>query len=207
MLIVMARARSITDDPGVQPAIARQGEAQRDVQAVADEAEGIAARVAGMLGVHRGSDLFHGLHELGPVLGALHGKLAEAEAAAEATRAAQRAAQGTPRAAAARATHAEHRSAVRRLRHRIETAVECLRGLSAVFHPVDLATGERVAAPAVGRQLEQLLARLLYAYPFRQPRSHTSSGPRRASRAAMASCRCDTITAAPCRPRCSRRSR
>ena len=133
------------------------------VQAVADEAKGIAACVAGMLEVHRGSDLFHGLHELGPVLGALHSKLAEAEAAAEATREAQRAARGTPQASAARATHSEHRQTVRRLRHRIETATECIRGLSRAFHPVDLATGERVEALAVRRQLEQLLARMLYA--------------------------------------------
>jgi hypothetical protein len=133
------------------------------VQAVADEAKGIAACVAGMLGVHRGSDLFHGLHELGPVLGALHSKLAEAEVAAKATREAQRAARGTPQASAARATHTEHRQSVRRLRHRIETATECIRGLSRAFHPVDLATGERVEALAVRRKLEQLLARMLYA--------------------------------------------
>lgn len=133
------------------------------VQAVADEAKGIAACVAGMLGVHRGSDLFHGLHELGPVLGALHRKLAEAEAAAEGTRAAQRAAEQTPEAATARAAHTAQRNTVRRLRERIDTAVECLRGLSAAFHPVDLATGERVPASAVRRRLEQYLARMTYA--------------------------------------------
>jgi len=135
----------------------------RVVQAVADEAKGIAACIAGMLGVHRGSDLFHGLHELGPVVGALHGKLAEAEAAADKTGVAQRAAQGTDGAQEARAKHAEHRGAVRRLRDRIDTVCECIRGLSRVFHPVDLATGERVEASAVGRQLEQYLARILYA--------------------------------------------
>ena len=78
------------------------------------------------------------------MLGALHSKLAEAEVAAKATREAQRAARGTPQASAARATHTEHRQSVRRLRHRIETATECIRGLSRAFHPVDLATGERV---------------------------------------------------------------
>jgi hypothetical protein len=50
--------------------------------------------------------LFHGLHELGPVLGALHRKLAEAEGAAEATRSAAAAPQ------AARAAHVEHRPCI-----------------------------------------------------------------------------------------------
>lgn len=133
------------------------------VQAVADEAKGIAACVAGMLGVHRASDLFHGLHELGPVIGALHRKVAEAESAALASGAALRAARETAHSSTARAAHTAQRNTVRRLRERVDTAVACVRGLSAAFHPVDLATGERVEASAVRRRLEQYLARLDYA--------------------------------------------
>lgn len=133
------------------------------VQAVADEAKGISSCVAGMLGVHRGSDLFHGLHELGPVIGALHGKLAEAETTADGTRRALQEAQKTDAMSLARATHTESQNGVRRLRDRIDTVRECLRGLSQVFHPVDLATGERVEATAVRKKLEQYLARIEYA--------------------------------------------
>jgi len=133
------------------------------VQVVADEAKGITAYVSGLLGAHRSSDLFHGLHELGAVLLALHARLAEAETEADDTRAEQRAAKGTDDEGAARAEHAAQQGKVRRLRDRIATVRECVRGLSDAFHPVDLATGERVDASAVCARLEQYLARISYA--------------------------------------------
>ena len=132
-------------------------------QVVADEAKGITAYVSGLLGAHRSSDLFHGLYEFGAVLLALHAKLKQAQTAADGTRAAQRAANGTGGETVARAEHAAQQGEVRRLRGRIEVVRECVRGLSDAFHPVDLATGERVEAATVCARMEQYIARISYA--------------------------------------------
>lgn len=113
------------------------------VQAVADEAKGIAAYVAAQVGVHRGSDLFHGLYELGPVLRALHAKHAEVEAAPS--------------------TGSERTNALRRLRHRIEIVREGMGALSDTMHPFNLRTGARVEPTAMRAAMEQWLARIRYA--------------------------------------------
>ena len=135
----------------------------RVVHAVADEAQGITTYVTTTLGVLKGADLFHGLYELGPVQRALEAKERQAATALQETRTAQAQARGTPDHGAAVRAHDEARAHARRLHERIETVADCVRGVSAAFHPVDLATGALVSAAAVRARLEQRLARITHA--------------------------------------------
>lgn len=120
----------------------------RVLQVVADEAKGISNYVRGLLGAHRASDLFHGLHDLGTAVGALHRKRAAAQAAV-------RKAVGEARAQA--------RAGVRRVEARIEVVTGRLREVSDAFHPFELGTGRAVRVEALRARLEQAMARVAHA--------------------------------------------
>lgn len=120
----------------------------RVLQAVADEARGISNYVAKLIGAHRASDLFHGLHELGGVVIALHRKRAAAEAAVEDAVGKER-------------KRAQARVAL--LKARLKVVTECIRGVSDAFHPFDLSTGRAVSAEGMRRGLEQSIARVAHA--------------------------------------------
>lgn len=116
--------------------------------AVADRAQGIARYVHGLLGAHAGADLFHGLHDLGGPILALHRKRnAALRAVRESVGVARR----------------EARAVVGRMEARIELVTERLREVSDAFHPFDLATGEAVRVEALRSQLEQAVARVEHA--------------------------------------------
>ncbi len=118
------------------------------LQAVADEARGISNYVAMLIRAHRASDLFHGLHELGGVVLALHRKRAAAEAAVED-------AVGEARKKA--------RELVRGLKARLVVVTTCIREVSDVFHPFDLSTGRVVSVEGMRGRLEQAIARVAHA--------------------------------------------
>lgn len=120
----------------------------RVLQVVADEARGISNYARGLLGAHRASDLFHGLHDLGAAVGALHRKLAAAEAAA--------------RKAVGEAKK-EARALARRLEARIEVVTGRLREVGDAFHPFDLRTGRAVRVEDLRSRLEQAVARFEHA--------------------------------------------
>ena len=120
----------------------------RVLQVVADEAQGISNYVRGLLGAHRASDLFHGLHDLGTAVGALHRKRSAAQAAVS-------------KAPGASKTTA--RALVRRLDARIEVVTGCLRAVSEAFHPFDLATGRARHPEALRARMEQAMARVAHA--------------------------------------------
>lgn len=116
--------------------------------AVADRAQGIARYVHGLLGAHAGADLFHGLHDLGAPVLALHRKRnAALRAVRESVGAARR----------------EARALVARLEARIELVTGRLREVSDAFHPFDLVTGGAVSVEALRSRLEQAVARVEYA--------------------------------------------
>lgn len=118
------------------------------LQVVADEARGISNYVGRLIRAHRASDLFHGLHDLGSVVGTLHRKRAAAELAA-------RDAVGTAKTSA--------KALVRRLDARIETVTARLHEVSDLFHPFDLTTGAAVSPEGMRARLEQAVARIAYA--------------------------------------------
>jgi hypothetical protein len=120
----------------------------RVLQVVADEAKGISNYVHRLLGAHRASDLFHGLHDLGAAVGALYRKRSAAEAA-------------VPNAVGE--ARKEARALVRRLDGRIEVVTGRLREVSDAFHPFDLRTGRGVSAEGVRARLEQAVARVEHA--------------------------------------------
>jgi hypothetical protein len=116
--------------------------------AVADRAQGIGRYVRGLLGAHASADLFHGLHDLGSAVLALHRKRSAAlgavrEGVGDARRGAQ--------------------ALVRRLEARIEVVTERLREVSDTFHPFELATGRAVGVEALRARLEQAVARVEHA--------------------------------------------
>jgi hypothetical protein len=101
--------------------------------------------------------------QLGPVQRAVEAKALQAETRVSETRTAQVQARGTPDHGATVRAHDEARAQARRLRERIGTVADCVRGLSGAFHPVDRATGALVNAAAVRARLEQRLARITHA--------------------------------------------
>lgn len=116
--------------------------------AVADRAKGIARYAAGLLGAHLSADLFHGEHDLGAAVGALHRK----------RRSALRAVRESVGAARKKA-----KARVKVLEARIERVVARLREVSEAFHPFDLRTGAAVGVEALRGRLEQAVARVAHA--------------------------------------------
>lgn len=113
--------------------------------AVADRARGIARYVRSLVGAHASADLFHGLHDLGSAVLALHRKRdAALRAARESAGAARR----------------EARALARRLEARIDVVTARLREVSDTFHPFELATGRAVSVEALRARLEQAVARV-----------------------------------------------
>ena len=120
----------------------------RVLQVVADEARGISNYVRGLLCAHRASDLFHGLHDLGAAVGALHRKRSAAEAAVQ---------------NAVGEANKQARALLRRLEARIEVVTDRLREVSDTFHPFDLRTGRAVRVEVLRSRLEQAVARVEHA--------------------------------------------
>lgn len=117
----------------------------RVLQVVADEARGISAYARMLLGAHRASDLFHGLHDLGGAVSALHRKRSAAEAAV---------------AKASGDAKKESRAHRRRLDARIDVVTGCLREVSAAFHPFELHSGRAVSVEALRARLDQAISRI-----------------------------------------------
>ncbi len=116
--------------------------------AVADRAQGIARYVRGLVGAHASADLFHGLHDLGSAVLALHRT--------------RTAALRTARTSVG-AVRRDARALVRRLEARIEVVTARLREVSDAFHPFEVGTGRAVSVEALRARLEHAVARVEHA--------------------------------------------